>query len=169
MTNRRHEILKLSAQIVAAHAGHNAVLTNSLSQAISNVYSTLRELDDRPHLPESATATDADLDGHNHEAHHNHSVSHAKNAYVHPLYGPTVFEDRLVCMEDGLSMKMLKRHLQTVHGMTPEEYREKWNLPDDYPMVATQYARLRSDLAMQSGLGLKPRGRVVRGRAADKR
>jgi len=56
-------------------------------------------------------------------------------------------------------MKMLKRHLLTVHGMTPEEYQAKWGLPDDYPMVAATYARLRSSLALQSGLGLKPEAR----------
>lgn len=56
-------------------------------------------------------------------------------------------------------MKMLKRHLQTVHGMTPEQYRAKWKLPYDYPMVAEEYARLRSNLAVKSGLGLKPEDR----------
>jgi predicted transcriptional regulator len=56
-------------------------------------------------------------------------------------------------------MKMLKRHLLTVHGMTPEEYRTKWGLPDEYPMVAATYAKLRSSLALQSGLGLKPEAR----------
>jgi predicted transcriptional regulator len=56
-------------------------------------------------------------------------------------------------------MKMLKRHLLTVHGMTPEDYRAKWDLPEEYPMVAATYARLRSSLALQSGLGLKPEAR----------
>jgi len=65
-----------------------------------------------------------------------------------------------------LSMKMLKRHLLTVHGMTPEEYRAKWKLPTDYPMVAAQYAKLRSSLALESGLGLKPQDRSKRSRSA---
>jgi predicted transcriptional regulator len=65
-------------------------------------------------------------------------------------------------MEDGLSMKMLKRHLQTVHDMTPDEYRAKWGLPSDYPMVAANYAKLRSSLALESGLGLKPEARAGR-------
>ena len=83
-------------------------------------------------------------------------LSHAHNGYVHPSYGQTVFGDHLICMEDGLSMKMLKRHLLTVHGITPDEYRAKWGLPESYPMVAADYAKLRSTLARESGLGLKP-------------
>jgi predicted transcriptional regulator len=62
-------------------------------------------------------------------------------------------------------MKMLKRHLITVHGLTPEAYREKWGLPPDYPMVAPTYARLRSSLAKQSGLGRRPEARPKRARA----
>ncbi len=92
--------------------------------------------------------------------------SHAHNGYVHPTYGQTVFGDHLICMEDGLSMKMLKRHLLTVHGMTPDEYRAKWGLPESYPMVAADYAKLRSSLALQSGLGLKPEDRPVQKRVA---
>ncbi len=65
-------------------------------------------------------------------------------------------------------MKMLKRHLLTVHGMTPAEYREKWGLPDDYPMVAEEYAKLRSSLALQSGLGLKPEDRPGKKRKSGK-
>ena len=87
-------------------------------------------------------------------------------SYVHPTYGQTVFDDHLICMEDGLSMKMLKRHLLTVHGMTPDEYRAKWGLPESYPMVATEYAKLRSSLALQSGLGLKPEDVRPRGAKA---
>jgi predicted transcriptional regulator len=71
-------------------------------------------------------------------------------------------------MEDGLTMKMLKRHLLTVHGMTPDEYRAKWKLPADYPMVASNYAKLRSSLALQSGLGLKPEDRPTKKRKTRK-
>ncbi len=81
-----------------------------------------------------------------------------------PRYGQTVFGDHLICMEDGLSMKMLKRHLLTVHGITPDEYRAKWGLPESYPMVAADYARLRSTLARESGLGLKPDDRPSKAR-----
>jgi predicted transcriptional regulator len=75
--------------------------------------------------------------------------------------GQTVFDDHLICLECGLHMKMLKRHLQTVHKETPAQYRAKWHLAGDYPMVARQYAALRSDLAKESGLGKRPapRGR----------
>ena len=82
--------------------------------------------------------------------------------YVHPTYGQTVFGDHLICMEDGLSMKMLKRHLLTVHGMTPEEYRAKWGLPEIIRWWRSEYAKLRSSLALQSGLGLKPEDRPAK-------
>jgi predicted transcriptional regulator len=62
-------------------------------------------------------------------------------------------------MECGVGMKMLKRHLVTVHGITPQAYRAKWGLPPGYPMVASDYAKLRSSLALESGLGLKPEDR----------
>jgi predicted transcriptional regulator len=67
-----------------------------------------------------------------------------------------VFPDHIVCLEDGKKLKMLKRHLQASYGMTPRQYREKWGLPADYPMVAPNYASHRSSLAKQNGLGRKP-------------
>ena len=159
MPNPNRNLLVLSAQIVAAHAGHNPVEIDALPNIIRNVYNTLAELE-----PAAKPNGIADMHTHDHHAHdgHDHSVTHPKHdkdVYIHPTYGQTVFGDHLICMEDGLSMKMLKRHLLTVHGMTPEEYRAKWGLPDDYPMVAADYARLRSSLALQSGLGLKPEDR----------
>jgi predicted transcriptional regulator len=159
MTDHRRQLLALSAQIVAAHARHNEVRTDRLPHLIEDIYNTLAALspvgswasDDFDHTPAE----------HRHPEHvHSGRVhSHADNVYVHPRYGQTVFGDHLVCMEDGLSMKMLKRHLQTVHGMTPDEYRAKWDLPESYPMVAPEYAILRSNLALKSGLGLKPADR----------
>jgi predicted transcriptional regulator len=77
----------------------------------------------------------------------------------------SVQKDHLVCLEDGKKMKMLKRHLMTEHGLTPGEYRARWNLPYDYPMVASDYAERRRDLALQIGLGRKPgqkRGRKAK-------
>ena len=68
----------------------------------------------------------------------------------------SVFADHIVCLEDGKKMKMLKRHLMTSYGMTPEAYRERWKLPPDYPMVAPNYAERRSALAKSIGLGRKP-------------
>ena len=159
MSDQNQHLLVLSAQIVAAHAGHNQVGIGSLSTVIRNVYNTLADLNPRnlPHAVAMAhTHGGHDRAGHDHGAHHD---SHAHNVYAHPTYGQTVFGDHLICMEDGLPMKMLKRHLLTVHGMTPDEYRTKWRLPPNYPMVAADYARLRSSLALQSGLGLKPEDR----------
>ena len=71
----------------------------------------------------------------------------------------SVKPDYVVCLEDGKKLKMLKRHLKTSYNMTPEQYREKWQLPPDYPMVAPSYAKHRSSLAKKIGLGTKPRGR----------
>ncbi|ANU07567.1 MucR family transcriptional regulator [Paraurantiacibacter namhicola] len=68
----------------------------------------------------------------------------------------SVKKDHIVCLEDGKKMKMLKRHLMTDHGMTPDEYRARWDLPSDYPMVAPDYAEKRRELAKKIGLGRKP-------------
>ena len=78
----------------------------------------------------------------------------------------SVKQDHLVCLEDGKKMKMLKRHLMTDHGMTPEEYRARWNLPSDYPMVAPNYAEKRRELAKKIGLGRKPGQKRARRKAA---
>ena len=69
----------------------------------------------------------------------------------------SVFPDYLVCLEDGKKLKMLKRHLKTAYNMSPEQYRERWDLDPNYPMVAPNYAKHRSSLAKQIGLGTKPR------------
>jgi predicted transcriptional regulator len=71
----------------------------------------------------------------------------------------SVFADHIICLEDGKKLKMLKRHLKTAYNMSPEQYRERWGLPPDYPMVAPSYAKHRSSLAKKIGLGTKPRGR----------
>lgn len=159
MTDQNRHLLALSAQIVAAHAGHNQVVTEALPRMIRCVYNALAALNSpEARARDGISLTHAGLDHADHD-HAGHSRSHAHNVYVHPAYGATVFDDRLICMEDGLTMKMLKRHLLTVHGMTPDEYRAKWGLPPNYPMVAADYAKLRSSLARQSGLGLKPEDR----------
>ena len=69
----------------------------------------------------------------------------------------SVFPDHIICLEDGKKLKMLKRHLKTAYNLTPEQYRERWGLASDYPMVAPNYARHRSSLAKKIGLGTKPR------------
>jgi predicted transcriptional regulator len=171
MSDQNRHLLALSAQIVAAHTAHNQIGTDTLSTVIRQVYNTLADLD--PSQSGSSVVvrhTHADHAGHDHSDHDHagHRRSHAHNVYVHPTYGQTVFGDHLICMEDGLTMKMLKRHLLTVHGLTPEEYRAKWNLPADYPMVASDYAKLRSSLALQSGLGLKPEDRPAKKRKSRK-
>ena len=81
----------------------------------------------------------------------------------------SVFPDHIVCLEDGKKLKMLKRHLKTAYNMTPEQYRERWGLTSDYPMVAPNYAKHRSSLAKKIGLGTKPAPKasaVSAGRAA---
>jgi predicted transcriptional regulator len=167
MNEPSRHLLALSAQIVAAHAGHNEVEAGALPGIIRSVFNTLSDLD--PSAVAFAPVAEGDVhddhEGHHHD-HGGHTASHAHNGYVHPNYGQTVFGDHLICMEDGLSMKMLKRHLLTVHGMTPDEYRTKWGLPETYPMVASEYAKLRSSLALQSGLGLKAEDRPTKGRKA---
>jgi predicted transcriptional regulator len=124
------EILSLTAQIVSAHVGHNAVAPDSLPALIQSVYSTLSKAGVAVPEPE-------------------------KLEPAVPIKR-SVFPDYIVCLEDGKKQKMLKRHLQTAHGMTPEQYRDKWHLPHDYPLVAPNYAEKRSALAKAIGLGRKP-------------
>jgi len=126
-----------AAQIVIAHISHNETSTRALPELIRSVYQALMNVaasDAAPTAQSSARPT----------------------ASRKTAAGQTVFDSHLICMECGLHMKMLKRHLQTVHNTTPTQYREKWHLPGDYPMVALQYAALRSSLAKESGLGKRP-------------
>jgi predicted transcriptional regulator len=122
--------LSLTAQIVAAHVGHNAVPANGMPTLIQQVYSTLRGLGAEPPAPEQREP-------------------------AVPIKR-SVFPDYIVCLEDGKKLKMLKRHLQTAYGMSVDQYREKWGLPPSYPMVAPNYAEHRSSLAKKIGLGRKP-------------
>jgi predicted transcriptional regulator len=127
----RSELLELTTEIVAAHAGNNSVAPADLSQIIKDVYATLSGLG--AETPEAEAPTPA--------------VAVKKS----------VTPDYIVCLEDGKKLKMLKRHLSTAYGMTPEEYRQRWGLPADYPMVAPNYAKRRSALAKKIGLGTKPK------------
>ena len=164
MRDQTQYILALSARIVAAHAGNNRVGVDALPRMIRNVFRTLSALEPLPQA-DKVVSTLAE-DGHDRKGYDldGHMSNHAHNEYVHPSYGQTVFSDHLICMEDGLSMKMLKRHLLTVHGIAPDEYRAKWGLPESYPMVAADYAKLRSTLARESGLGLRPGDRPSKAR-----
>ena len=123
-------LITLTSDIVAAHVSNNSVAVDELPTLIKNVYGALSGL--------GAAAQE--------EARPEPAVS--IRASVKP--------DHLVCLEDGKKMKMLKRHLMTDHGMTPDEYRARWGLPSDYPMVAPEYAEKRRDLAKKIGLGRKP-------------
>ena len=125
-------LITLTADIVAAHVTNNSVSVGELPQLIENVHGALSSLGFRPEqTPELPTP----------------AVS--IRASVKPDY--------LICLEDGKKLKMLKRHLMTHYQMTPADYRAKWNLPADYPMVAANYAEKRRTLAKSFGLGRKPK------------
>ena len=127
-----NELLQLTSQIVAAHVTNNSVATGDLPALIEQVYRTLANVDNEP-APQEERPQPA--------------VPIKKS--VTPEY--------IVCLEDGKQLKMLKRHLKTAYNMTPEEYRERWGLAADYPMVAPNYARQRSRLAKEIGLGTRAR------------
>ena len=133
-TKPTDEILGLTAQIVAAHVSHNPVLANDLPALIQEVYRTLTQAGGSP-----APALERPQP----------AVPIKKS--ITPEY--------LICLEDGKKLKMLKRHLKTSFNMTPDQYRDRWGLPPDYPMVAPHYAKHRSSLAKKIGLGTAPRQR----------
>src|SRR5690606_11213645 len=132
MTNNSNDdIVLLTADIVSAYVANNPVPLTELSGLISLVHSSLSNVGGAEVAEQAEPQKPA----------------------VNPKR--SVFNDHIVCLEDGKKFKSLKRHLSS-HGMTPEEYRKKWNLPADYPMVAPAYAQSRSELAKQMGLGRKP-------------
>jgi len=126
-----NSLLGLTAQIVSAHVSNNPVPTDALPALIQQVYKSLSEVGSTPAEPERPQP----------------AVPIKKS----------VFAEYIVCLEDGKKLKMLKRHLKTAYNMTPEQYRERWGLQPDYPMVAPKYAQHRSSLAKSIGLGTKPR------------
>jgi predicted transcriptional regulator len=130
----RGEILALTTEIVSAHLSNNAVVQNEVPDLIQSVFSKLNELaaGEEPVAVELTPAV--------------------------PIK-KSVTDDYIVCLEDGKKLKMLKRHLMTAYGMTPEEYRAKWGLKPDYPMVAPSYVAKRQELAKKIGLGRKPRAK----------
>ncbi|WP_325676828.1 MucR family transcriptional regulator [Rhodopila sp.] len=158
MAERHPRLLTLVSLIVSAHLEHNSVETEQVGTLIHSVYKILAALAAdagwTAPAPADQNAYESEAAAHRPPARH--------EGFIHPIYGQTVCDDHLVCMEDGLRMKMLKRHLQKVHGLTPEQYRSKWGLSPDYPMVSAGYARLRSSLAVESGLGLKPGAKPAR-------
>jgi predicted transcriptional regulator len=132
-TTGGREILELTAEIVSAHVSNNPVSLTDLPGLIQEVFRTLSGVGREPAQPEKPQP-----------------VVPVKRS-IHPDY--------LICLLDGKKLKMLKRHLKTAYNMSPEQYREAFNLPADYPMVAPNYAKHRSTLAKKIGLGTKPRGR----------
>ncbi|MEM9783845.1 MAG: MucR family transcriptional regulator [Pseudomonadota bacterium] len=124
------ELLSLTSEIVAAHVSHNPVPNAELPGLIESVFDTLSKLGAPQPEPEVELKP---------------AVPVKKS----------VTDDHIICLEDGKKLKMLKRHLKTAYDMTPEEYRTKWNLPADYPMVAPSYAAKRQELAKKIGLGRK--------------
>ena len=127
-----HDLLGLTAEIVSAHVSNNPVSISDLPNLIQEVYRTLSTVG-QPVV-----------------------VVAEKPQPAVPIK-KSITPEFLICLEDGRKLKMLKRHLKTAYKMTPEEYRERWGLPSDYPMVAPNYAKHRSTLAKKIGLGTKPR------------
>lgn len=130
-TDMSETLITLTSDIVAAHVSNNNVAVEDVPALITTVYQALAGLGGTAPVaeekPEPAVSVRA-----------------------------SVKKDHLVCLEDGKKMKMLKRHLMTEHGMTPDEYRQRWGLSADYPMVAPDYAETRRDLAKKIGLGRNP-------------
>ena len=129
MTSEATRLVSLTAEIVSAHVTRNTVAVSDLPLLIGNVYTSLAGLGAAPApaavgQPQPAVSIRA-----------------------------SIKPDYIVCLEDGKQMKMLKRHLMTDHQMTPDEYRAKWKLPADYPMVASKYAASRRTMALNFGLG----------------
>ena len=127
----KETLITLTSDIVAAHVSNNDVAVDDVPGLITNVFGALSSLGEQAEpaeeRPEPAVSVRA-----------------------------SVKPDYIVCLEDGKKLKMLKRYLRTNYDMTPEEYRARWNLPADYPMVAPNYAAKRRDLAKKIGLGRKP-------------
>lgn len=136
----REMLISLTSDIVTAHVANNDVNVADVPELIEKVYAALAGLGPKDPVevrPEPAVSI---------------------RSSIKPEY--------IVCLEDGKKMKMLKRHLMTQYGMTPDDYRERWGLPADYPMVAPAYAEKRRELAKKIGLGRKPGQRRGRRKAA---
>lgn len=128
-------LLFLTTQIICAHLAFNAVRADDIPGLIRSVYNSL--------AGRSKASSKAD--------------QQADRPRPAVPIARSVFKDYIICLEDGIKLKVLKRHLQAAYGMTPEQYRERWGLGPLYPMVAPAYAERRSSLAKQSGLGTRGR------------
>jgi predicted transcriptional regulator len=126
-----HELVELSADIVSAYVGHNALSVADLPKLIAEVHGALKNLRS------------------------NGAASAPQELKPAVPIRKSIAPDYLICLEDGKKFKSLKRHLRTHYDLSPEQYREKWGLPADYPMVAPNYSETRSRLAKDNGLGRK--------------
>jgi predicted transcriptional regulator len=138
--DEKSEVIEMAADIVSAYVGNNSVAASDLPALIQSVHRALAGISSGAEAAEAAP----------------------KEPAV-PIRR-SITPDFLVCLEDGRKFKSLKRHLRTKYNMSPEEYRAKWGLPKDYPMVAPNYAKARSDLAKQMGLGQGGRKPARKGR-----
>ncbi len=138
MTERKNseELLRLTTDIVSAHVSNNTVSITDVSGLIQQVYATISKL-------------------------HKSGTVAGERPTPAVSVKKSVMPDFLICLEDGKKLKMLKRHLKTAFNMTPEEYRERWGLSPDYPMVAPNYAKRRSHLAKEIGLGTSDKRRKL--------
>jgi predicted transcriptional regulator len=136
------ELLRMTADVVAAYVSNNTLPTAQLAEVINAVYGSLKALEGHMAEPQPEPPKPA--------------VPIRKS----------ITPDFLICLEDGKKLKMLKRHLRSTYNMTPDEYRAKWSLPPDYPMVAPNYAEQRSEFAKKIGLG-RGTGRAAARRAAS--
>ena len=134
--DQKENFTEITARIVAAYVANNRINATELPGLISQTYAALASID------QDATETPSEPQ--------KPAVSVKKS----------VTPDHVTCLEDGKQFKSLKRHLRTDHNLTPEEYRAKWDLPKDYPMVAPNYAEARSNLAREMGLGQKGKGKA---------
>ena len=132
------EILKMTVEIVAAYVSNNDVNSALVPDVINSIYSSLNSLNSQSSKKTSETLKPA--------------ISIRRS----------ITPDYIVCLEDGKKLKMLKRHLRASYGMSPDDYRAKWGLPPDYPMVAPNYAEQRSSFAKKIGLGRKKGEKLVR-------
>tara|TARA_Y100001970_G_C13486498_1_gene486908 strand:- start:37 stop:480 length:444 start_codon:yes stop_codon:yes gene_type:complete len=132
------EILKMAVEIVSAYVSNNGVNSTQVPDLINTIYSSLHNLNGATSVSETETLKPA--------------VSVRRS--INPDY--------IICLEDGKKLKMLKRHLRASYGITPDEYRAKWGLPADYPMVAPNYAEQRSNFAKRIGLGRKKGAKLSR-------
>jgi len=128
------DLLRMTAEVAAAYVSNNTLPATDLTEVIKTIYASLQSLE------------------------RSEGVATTSQKPMVPIK-KSVTPEYIICLEDGKKLKMLKRHLRTAYRMTPEEYRAKWGLPADYPMVAPNYAQQRSVFAKRIGLGRKPGGK----------